>query len=59
MSFLLGGDMFKSRGGSVCTPLYTLAVKFLRRGGRLSHKQGGLIHQFGVSLSGDLKNKLL
>ena len=34
-------------------------VKFLHGGGPLSHKQGGLIHQFGVSLGGDLKNRLL
>jgi hypothetical protein len=29
------------------------------RGGGLSHKQGSLIHQFGVWLSCDLKNRLL
>jgi hypothetical protein len=29
------------------------------RGGPLSHKQGGLIHQFGVLAWHDLKNKLL
>jgi hypothetical protein len=28
-------------------------------GGPLSHKQGGLIHQFGVLAWHDLKNKLL
>jgi hypothetical protein len=34
-------------------------VKSLCRGGPLSHKQGGLIHQFGVWLGCDLKIILL
>ena len=59
MCFLLGGRRFKSIGGNVCTPLLTLAVKSVHRRGPLSHKQGGLIHQIGVSLGGNLKNRLL
>ena len=40
--------------------MYTsLAVKLLRGGGPLCHKQGDLIHQFGVCLGCDLKIRLL
>jgi hypothetical protein len=38
-------------GGRVCIPPYTLLIKLL--GG------GGLIHQFGVWLGRELKNRLL
>jgi hypothetical protein len=31
----------------------------LRKGDPLYHKQGGLIHQFGIWLGRDLKNRLL
>jgi hypothetical protein len=36
-----------------------LAVKSLRGGGPLSHKQGDLLHQFGVWIGHDLKIRLL
>jgi hypothetical protein len=38
--------------------MYTSVVKSLGGGGPLSHKQGSLIHQFGVWL-GDLKIRLV
>jgi hypothetical protein len=44
--FLLGGTRFKSKGGRVYTLPLTLTVKSLHGGGPLSHKKGGLIHQF-------------
>jgi hypothetical protein len=40
--------------------MYTsVDFKSLHGGGTLSHKQGGLIHQFGVQLGCDLKIRLL
>jgi hypothetical protein len=46
-------------GGTVCIPPQILADKSLHEGGPLPHKQGGLIHQFGVWLGRDLENRLL
>jgi hypothetical protein len=37
--------------------MYTSVNFTSREGGPLSHKQGGRIHQFGVWLGRDLKNK--
>ena len=45
MSVCVGWNL---EGGRVCTPMYILAIKLLCGGGPLSHKQGCLIHQFGV-----------
>jgi hypothetical protein len=50
MCFLLRGHKFKSREGwGMCTSVdFTSQIAKHRIGGRLSHKQGGPIHQFGV-----------
>jgi len=46
-------------GGTVCISPQILADKSLHEGGPLPHKQGGLIHQFGIWLGRDLENRLL
>jgi hypothetical protein len=57
MCFLFGGHEYKSRGGRVCTPMYTLTVKLLRRGGPCPTNNGvsyiNLVYGLVVTLKSD------
>jgi hypothetical protein len=59
MCFLLRGPEFKCRGWQGIYTSIDFSSQIIAQRGSLSHKKGGLIHQFGVWISRDLKIRLL